>query len=589
MLVFLALACHSDAPSGPSAAPPPEEMASAPAPTGSPSPSGIVPGVDPGAPSFPEVVDTVSVTVTTKPSLTAGTDDAGYLCLQPSADPAVDCLPLRRPDVDDLQRGSTGVYHFPGQQLSRSQLAQVSLHLRDGGDAWQPQCLAVQLDGEPVHCRDDLDVTLGDGDDEQLDWVDPDGLRSACTTCFGAPLTHGPMVGAVEPDRARVVVRTDATRQVALYVSETPDVADAVVAAYAYPSPDDDYTATLVAEGTAPATDYWYAVGVDGQPPAPSASGQFTTPPLDGTPGALRIAMGSCTKTAAQPIFATVDAADPDLFLFLGDNHYGNTGDLDALRHHYRWAWERPPRAELLAHTPTLATWDDHDFVDNNSYGADHAQWPAVERDHALKAFSEYWGNPSAGTVTTPGVFFTHTVGDVELFVLDGRYHRDDPADVAVPTYLGADQLHWLLDALDRSTATFKILATGSMWSPHGSDDSWAAYPDEWDELFAGIADRHIDGVVLASGDVHRSELRLVDNPHGYDLPEFVASSLASPSPSPCLLPDDDLITCVSGGWYFTVLDIDTAADDPTITATIVDLGGAEQARWTVHLSELSL
>ena len=87
---------------------------------------------------------------------------------------------------------------------------------------------------------------------------------------------------------------------------------------------------------------------------------------------------------------------------------------------------------------------------------------------------------------------------------------------------------------------------------------------------------------------MHRTEFRRIDNPHGYDLPEFVASSLAYTIPNPCLLPDEDVLACEGSSVYVTTLAFDTTAADPTVTATIIDLEGTPQASWTVALSELS-
>ena len=89
----------------------------------------------------------------------------------------------------------------------------------------------------------------------------------------------------------------------------------------------------------------------------------------------------------------------------MGDNHYTNTRHIDALRWHYRRFRNVPERANMLANVPTMATWDDHDFLANNSNRT------CLNRDAALDAFTEYWANPSAGLPATPGVFFNYRYG----------------------------------------------------------------------------------------------------------------------------------------------------------------------------------
>jgi alkaline phosphatase D len=385
------------------------------------------------------------------------------------------------------------------------------------------------------------------------------------------------MVGAVTDSSARLLLRTEATRRVAVWAGPADEgAAGASVAAYLYPSPRTDFTAEAVIEGLEPSTEYLYWLEIDGR--TIGSFHQLTTAPAPGVAGLLDVAFGSCTRSDEQPIFAAVAAEEPDLFLFLGDNHYANSDDLGALRWYYRWGLERPARAALATTTSTLATWDDHDFVGNNTDGS------APGRDTALRAFQEYWANPSAGTGETPGVFFSHSWGDVDLFLVDDRYHRGLNGSM-----LGAGQLQWLKDSLDASTATFKLLACGSQWTAEGSGDSWATFLDERDELFDFIRDRRIDGVVLLSGDVHRSELRLIDRSAAgsYDLPELVSSPMAN-SNSSCR-ESDELRGCFNTGNYFIDLQIDTTAADPVLVARMLDEAGVELADWTILRSELEV
>ena len=51
---------------------------------------------------------------------------------------------------------------------------------------------------------------------------------------------------------------------------------------------------------------------------------------------ATRIAFGSCgSQNNELPIFNTVATHQPDLFIFLGDNIYGDTEDMQVLRNKY--------------------------------------------------------------------------------------------------------------------------------------------------------------------------------------------------------------------------------------------------------------
>ena len=198
--------------------------------------------------------------------------------------------------------------------------------------------------------------------------------------------------------------------------------------------------------------------------------------------------------------------------------------------------------------------------------------------------FSEYWANPAAGLSDTPGVFFSHRWGDIDLFVLDDRYHRGLDG-----TLLGQTQQDWLVEGLDASTATFKLVAGGSQFTPYGSADSWGEFPDAWDDLRQELASRGIGGVVFLSGDVHRMELRsLTPWEGGAMLPELTSSSLAYPVPSTCGSDssEPDRLYCeeIRG---FMGLDIDTTLSDPSLTVHVIDETGVERHTWTLLASEL--
>ncbi|MCP4867897.1 MAG: hypothetical protein GY898_04190 [Proteobacteria bacterium] len=523
--------------------------------------------VDPGYPEFPEVIDVLTIGVRTGYSEHAGTNTNSLsLCLTET-----DCFSLNVPDVDDFRVGEMDVYSIEDLGLPRSDVDRVEIRSSNGTDKWISHCLELRFDGEPVYCNY-VAEEFGEFGDELASWIDPDGLHNACTTCWDESLTHGPMVGAITPDSARLFLRADATRQVGLHLAEVGE-AEAPVVAWTYPSASTDFTAQPLVEGLLPDTEYRYWFEIEGAPEGPQEA--FRTPPASGTPTTLSMAFGSCSKFDEQPIFAHIAAGEPDLFFFIGDNHYGNTPDLNALRWYYRWGLERVGRGALATTVSTLATWDDHDYVGNNTDGND------AGKETALRVFSEYWANPAAGTETTPGTFFVHSWGDVDFFFLDDRYYRGFDNSI-----LGAEQTQWLQDELAASTATFKLLLSGSQWTTHGSSDSWATFPEATDALYEFIRDQAIDGVVLLSGDVHRSEFRL--NPGadgGYDFPELVSSPLAN-SNSSCG-DDGELLECFNSSSYYITVDIDTTAPDPSLTATLWDESGSSLTDWTILRSSL--
>ena len=80
-----------------------------------------------------------------------------------------------------------------------------------------------------------------------------------------------------------------------------------------------------------------------------------------------RIALGSCMKQdRPMPVLRTVREFQPELFVWLGDNIYGDTYDMNVLAAKYARLGQQPDFAALRAEVPMVATWDDHDYGVNN-------------------------------------------------------------------------------------------------------------------------------------------------------------------------------------------------------------------------------
>ena len=78
-----------------------------------------------------------------------------------------------------------------------------------------------------------------------------------------------------------------------------------------------------------------------------------------------RIAFGSCIdQNKSQPIWAPILAAQPDLFIFGGDNVYASTPpwQLDSLEEAYATQAAQAGFAQLRKTIPHVAIWDDHDM-----------------------------------------------------------------------------------------------------------------------------------------------------------------------------------------------------------------------------------
>lgn len=396
-----------------------------------------------------------------------------------------------------------------------------------------------------------------------------------------ARLMQGPMLGPTTPTSARVWVRGSGVFEYAIEYSTRFDFSDARRTPPMTASKDSDYTMVFDISGLEPDTTYYYRAIADGSVSKYQRKrlpNSLTTPSRDVT--AMRICFGSCARVQAaedQPIWNVIEDLSPDLFIWVGDNIYGDSLDPDILAEEYRRQRDVASARRFLANVPQLATWDDHDAGLN-----DHNRTNPIKH-LALEVFKRYWPNPAFGTEATPGVFFKHSQAGVDFFFLDVRYHRD-PNKAPVTdqkTMLGQEQYDWLIANLEQSDAPFKFLISGSGFTnAKGPDgDAWSAYLPERDRLFKEIAERSITGVILLSGDTHAAELNRIESPHldGYPLYELVSSPLAqapTESRQPISGTETRVRTYYNRAPNAGVIDIDLEAQPPTVTMNVYNAYG---------------
>lgn len=269
----------------------------------------------------------------------------------------------------------------------------------------------------------------------------------------------GPLVGAVTADSARIWVHAAEGAKVEVRYG----LADAEPAARVAFEPIDKPDAAIPGRsalatltGLKAATAYRFAVSVDGKT-SPELAGSFRTAPAG--PARFRVGVTSCMKIGQpQASWRLFLSQQPDLHLTLGDTHYADTTDPGVQwQHHLRYRRE-PDFARVLRHVPTYAMWDDHDYGPNDSDGT------ARGKERSLISWNRVWANPPAGADGRPGAFFRFGWGEVDFFMVDGRYHRspNKAPDDDKKRMLGDAQFAWLIDGLKASRAKFKVIASGS-------------------------------------------------------------------------------------------------------------------------------
>ncbi len=393
-------------------------------------------------------------------------------------------------------------------------------------------------------------------------------------------LFNGPMLGDVKPSSAKFWVRTAGNAKVQIAVGDlTSEVIET--------SSVEDFTAVMTVSGLQPFTDYQYSVVLDGQRIERDAF-KFRTAPQPGQKVQFDVAFGSGARYVPINEYAwkNMAKARPLAYLGLGDNVYIDVMDRrGAQRLFYYRRYLSPAFSQLASSVGLYAVWDDHDMAMNDSSGG--AGLKAPWKIPNWNVFRQNWNNPHyGGGKEMPGTWHSFTLGDVEFFMTDGRFYRDKKDK----TMLGPDQKQWLLKALADSTATFKVIASGTMWSD-GADkdgkDSWAGTwsRDERDEIFDLINDKKLDGVLLISGDRHRSDIWKTDRTGGYPLYEFVSAKVTNQHTHKTF---DNAVWSYNKGNFWGQLRFDLEPDDPVMTFMCVDISGDIVKEFPLKLSELS-
>ena len=226
-------------------------------------------------------------------------------------------------------------------------------------------------------------------------------------------------------------------------------------------------------------------------------------------------------------IFESIADSEPDMMLWLGDNIYLREVDVQSYPGYlYRYTHTRavPEMQELLQACPNYAIWDDHDFGPNDA----DASW--IHRDWAQEAFKTFWSNPSYGAPSGANNIATaFRFNDVEFFLLDNRSHRihhnNRTQDIHV---LGDEQIDWLIAALNKSKAPFKMVAVGGQFlNTVDRHENMANFPER-QSVIERIEQEHIHGVVFLTGDRHCTELSRIELEGGVVIHDLTVSPLTS-------------------------------------------------------------
>ncbi|GJX30978.1 calcineurin-like metallo-phosphoesterase superfamily protein [Tanacetum coccineum] len=269
-----------------------------------------------------------------------------------------------------------------------------------------------------------------------------------------------------------------------------------------------------------------------------------------------RIAFGSCAnQSSPQPIWDAILEYKPHVFIWLGDNIYGDIrrpfklfgndrtigpwknvprfvpSSYDQMKSKYDIAKTNHGYARLRTIAKVIGTWDDHD------YGLNDAGKEFKHKDINQKLMLDFLDEPpNSPRRKQAGVYASYTFGPegrrIKVILLDTRYHRDPLRSDG--TILGTAQWTWLKRELNSQPSEITIIGSSiqvisnlsACTGPLFYMESWGRFPSERKRLFKLISDSKRDGVFFISGDVHFGEITRFDCATGYPLYDITASGL---------------------------------------------------------------
>lgn len=260
------------------------------------------------------------------------------------------------------------------------------------------------------------------------------------------------------------------------------------------------------------------------------------------------IGIGSCSKQSKDlGILSKVVEKKPDLFLWMGDNIYGDTYDMQVLEEKYKALVNNPYFQTLKKTTPMLSVWDDHD------YGWNDAGKEYPEKEASRKLFLKYWEVKNPDRINNPdGIFgveyIHHKNRKIQIILLDTRFNRDVltkyqkgmpfgkndyiPTDEPTRTFLGETQWKWLEQIL-KEKADLRIIVSSIQFShEYNGWESWTNFPAQQQRMMDLIRTTHAENLFFVSGDVHWGELSSYTLPGQYPIYDFTSSGLTEKWPS---------------------------------------------------------
>ncbi|GAC30313.1 alkaline phosphatase D family protein [Brumicola pallidula] len=358
------------------------------------------------------------------------------------------------------------------------------------------------------------------------------------------------------------------------------------------------------------------------------------------------ILFGSCShQDKAMPIFDAILREPADAFIFLGDNIYGDTEDMQELAQKYNKLGQDPGVKALKSRVAVYAIWDDHDFGENDA--GKHYPFKAESKEVML----DFWNvaKDSPRRSREDGIYGSYLISSdnadlreagirdagvretgvreagmketgmqeagiqeadvtdlnaIRLILPDLRYMRDDLESVGPVGYetdrklkdmgpykhskgsmLSEQQWQWLEIELQQPERIKIIGSSLQLIADFTGWESWANFDDR-QRLFDLIKKHKVNGVFIISGDTHWGEISKFDTSMDYPLWDITSSGLTEEWKQ--VSPNQHRVSGYTDKVNYGFFTVNWDLTDPSIHFGLKDVNGAVVMQQNIALSSLS-
>lgn len=223
--------------------------------------------------------------------------------------------------------------------------------------------------------------------------------------------------------------------------------------------------------------------------------------------------------------------------MWVGDNIYGDTHNMDTLRMQYNMQKNRADYQKMIQRFPIIGTWDDHD------YGVNDGGKFFSKRKESKERMLEFLDVPAQADVRKhEGVYQSFIYGTgkkkIKVILLDTRSFRDTLAKSAEKgkryvvneegDVLGEAQWTWLEKELSNSDARLHVIASSIQFlADDHAFEKWGNFPKARKRMLDLLVKIKPASTFFVSGDRHMAEISKLNLP-GLDYPlyDFTSSGL---------------------------------------------------------------